>query len=170
MLDLLEGEGLVERTDRGGVADVDWAGTIRRWVQDYDVLKFNSSVGYLQPRGLNDLTARLRDGSAIYALTGSVAANLLAPFAPARLAMLYVDNARDSVDALDLRETESGANVMLLQPFDDVVSARTIERDGLMLVNPSQLAADLLTSPGGGPAEGEELLDWMKDNLDDWRR
>lgn len=170
VLDLLEGEGLVERNDGGGVADVDWAGTIRRWAQDYDLLKFNSAVGYLQPRGLNDLTSRLRDGATARALTGSVAANLLAPFAPARLAMIYVDNVREAVEALDLRETESGANVMLLQPFDKVVTARWIQRDGLWLVNPSQLAADLLTSPGRGPAEGEELLAWMKDNLDAWRR
>ncbi len=84
--------------------------------------------------------------------------------------MIYVDNVREAAEALDLRETETGANVMLLQPFDNVVTARRIQHDDLWLVNPSQLAADLLTSPGRGPAEGEELLDWMKDNLDAWRR
>lgn len=170
VLDLLEVEGLVERNESGGVVDVDWAGTLRRWAQDYDVLKFNSAVGYLQPRGLDDLTGRLRGAATTYALTGSIAANLLAPFAPARLAVVYVDNVREAVEALDLREIESGANVMLLQPFDKVVTARWIQRDRLWLVNPSQLAADLLTSPGRGPAEGEELLDWMKDHLDAWRR
>jgi hypothetical protein len=152
------------------VVDVDWAGVIRRWAHDYDVVTFNGASGYLAPRGLNDLTARLRDAPITYLLTGSIAANLLAPLAPARLAMVYVDNVPEAVEALDLRETESGANVLLLQPFDDVVGARAIERDGLRLVNPSQLAADLLTGPGRGPAEGEELLDWMKENLDAWRR
>jgi hypothetical protein len=169
VIDLLERDGVVERDERGAVLSVDWTAAIRRWAQDYEVLRSNDAVGYLQPRGLSSLSDRLTDTDLDYALTGSLAANALAPFAPARLAMLYVSDLRAAVDALELRETESGANVMLLRPFDDVVFARTIERDELRLVNPSQLAVDLLTGPGRAPAEGEELLAWMEENTDAWR-
>ncbi|MBV6510422.1 MAG: hypothetical protein JJLCMIEE_03569 [Acidimicrobiales bacterium] len=169
VIDLLERDGIVERDERGAVLTVDWAAAVRRWAQDYDVLRSNDAVGYLQPRGLPALAERLTETDLDYALTGSLAANALAPFAPARLAMLYVSNVRAAVLGLDLRETESGANVMLLRPFDDVVFTRTIEREGLQLVNPAQLAVDLLTGPGRAPAEGEELLDWMEENTDAWR-
>lgn len=169
VIDLLERDGIVERGDRGAVSTLDWAAAIRRWAQDFDVVRTNDGVGYLQPRGLPALAERLRETDLQYAVTGSLAANAIAPFAPARLAMLYVSNVRAAVDELDLRETESGANVMVLRPFDDVVLARTIERDGLVLANPSQLAVDLLTGPGRAPAEGEELLAWMEENTDAWR-
>jgi DNA-directed RNA polymerase specialized sigma24 family protein len=52
----------------------------------------------------------------------------------------------------------AGANVMLLVPFDDVVFERTSKRDGLTVVALSQLAVDLLTSPGRGPSEAEAIL------------
>ena len=41
---------------------------------------------------------------------------------------------------------------------------------GVWYAAPSQVAADLLTSPGRGPAEGEELIQWMQANEEAWRR
>ena len=74
-----------------------------------------------------------------------------------------------AADRLDLRETEAGTNVVLLEPFDPVVFERTTIRDGLRCVAPSQLAVDLLTGPGREPSQGEEILVWMKKNEDAWR-
>jgi hypothetical protein len=69
-----------------------------------------------------------------------------------------------------LREsTEVGANVILAEPFDPVVYERSREQDGIACVAPSQNAADLLTSPGRGPAEAEELMEWMSRNEGAWR-
>lgn len=169
VIDLLEGESLAERDERGTVIVLDWAGTIRRWAQDYDVLRTNDSATYLQPRGLPALTDALKSTKRRYALTGSLAANELAPSAPARLAMVYVDNLREASTALALREADAGANAMLLEPYDDVVYSRSIDRSGLRIVNPTQLAVDLLTGPGRAPSEADELLAWMKDNTDGWR-
>lgn len=169
VVDLLEGEALVERDSRGGVMDVNWEGTIRRWSQDYDVQETNDASNWLLPRGLGGLGDSLRSTSMWYALTGSLAAQEFAPYAPARLAMIYVDSMVEAAEALGLREVDSGTNVVLLAPFDEVVYARTLERSGLTVVNPSQLAADLLTSPGRAPSEGEELLGWMGRNTDAWR-
>lgn len=44
------------------------------------------------------------------------------------------------------------------------------QRDGVWYAAPSQIAADLLTSPGRGPAEGEELIEWMFAHEGAWRR
>lgn len=169
VIDVLERDGLVVRNDRGTVLEIDWGGTIRRWAQDYDVLTTNDSATYLQPRGLPALTAALRSTGTRYALTGSLAANELAPYAPAKLAMLYVENMGNAVEAFDLRPVDAGGNVVLLEPYDAAVFARTIERQNLRIVAPPQLAVDLLTAPGRAPSEGEELLAWMKDNADAWR-
>jgi hypothetical protein len=101
--------------------------------------------------------------------TGSFAAARLAPVTAQRLLVVFVQEASAAASKLDLRPAEAGANVLLVEPFDPVVFDRTIARDGLVLANPSQVAADLLTSPGRGPAEAEALLAWMKEHEDDWR-
>lgn len=166
---LLEEEHLVTRGPKGSVVELDWEGALRRWTLDYDVQTSNDSTACLAPRGLPALVEALRSTSMRYALTGSLAAQQFAPYAPARLGMLYVDSVPAAAETLDLRPVDAGANVLLLVPFDDVVHARVLTRDGLTVVNPSQLVVDLLTSPGRSPSEGEELLRWMKENVDVWR-
>jgi len=64
---------------------------------------------------------------------------------------------------------DSGANVLLIEPFDKVVFERTMRFGELVTVAPSQVAVDLLTGPGREPSEGEELLRWMKENVDAWQ-
>jgi hypothetical protein len=59
--------------------------------------------------------------------------------------------------------------VVLAEPFDPVVFDRCTIRESLRVVAPTQLAVDLLTGPGREPSEGEELLDWMRRNEEEWR-
>jgi len=59
--------------------------------------------------------------------------------------------------------------VIVLEAFDPVVFERTSRRQGMACVAFSQIAADLMTSSGRGPAEGEELIRWMKENESEWR-
>ena len=166
LVEWLSREALLERRPRGPVQSVDRAALIRRWAQDYEVLASNDARGYLDPRGLDHLTRGLSEGAirGRYALTGSIAANRIAPIAPARLAMLYVDNVESMAAALNLRPMETGANVMLLAPFDDVVFERTWKDGGLTFVAASQAAVDLLTSPGRAPSEAEAILERLAGN------
>lgn len=169
VVDLLDREGLVDRKPRGPVQSLDWDGTIRRWVLDYSVTQTNRVATYLDPRGLEDLTTKLLGTERRYSLTGSMALPEDVSVAPPRLAMIYTSDVAGLASSLDLRPVDTGVNVLLLEPFDDVVFERTVNRRGLVAVACSQLAADLLTSPGRAPTEGEELLTWMKDHEDDWR-
>jgi hypothetical protein len=57
----------------------------------------------------------------------------------------------------------------LLTPFDDVVFERTSTKNGVTIAAISQVAADLLTSPGRGPNEAAALMQWMQENEDAWR-
>jgi hypothetical protein len=169
VIDLLEREALLTKDPKGGVTDLDWAGTIRRWSQDYELRAANATATYLDPRGLAPFVGKLAKSRARYAATGALAAQRFAPIAPARMATIYVDDATVAADRYRLQPADSGANVLLVEPFDDVVFDRTQRRDELVTVAPTQLAADLLTGPGREPSEGEELLAWMKANEDAWR-
>lgn len=164
LLEWLAREGLVTRVSRGRVEAIDRARMIRRWADDYSVLKSNEARSFLDPRGIANLLRRLPTSRARYAVTGSLAANRLAPIAPARLAMVYLDDPDQAANDLNLTATEAGANVMLLAPFDDIVFERTRTDEGVTYVAPSQAAVDLLTSPGRSPAEGEAVLEWMTRN------
>lgn len=169
VIDLLARDALLTRDAHGRVNDVDWDGCLRRWSKDYEFATSNQTTAFLAPRGLSDLTSKLATVKWRYALTGSLAAQSFSPIAPARLGMLYVDDIETAVRQLDLREVDSGTNVLIAEPFDPVVYERATKRDGLTLAAPTQIAADLLTGSGRMPSEGEELLAWMKDNERVWR-
>jgi len=169
VIDLLAREALLTRDSRGRVIDVDWAGCVRRWSNDYEFATSNQTTAFLAPRGLDDVTSKLATVKWRYAMTGSLAAQSFSPIAPARLGMLYVDDIESAVRQLDLRETDSGTNVLLAEPFDPVVYERTTKQAGLTLAAPTQIAADLLTGSGRMPSEGDEMLTWMKANERDWR-
>jgi hypothetical protein len=164
LLEWLAREGLVTRVSRGPVEAIDRARMIRRWADDYSVLKSNDARSFLDPRGIENLLRRLPTNRVRYAVTGSLAANRLAPVAPARLAMVYLDDADEAASTLGLTATDTGANVMLLVPFDEVVFDRTRTDESVTYVAPSQAVVDLLTSPGRSPAEGEAVLEWMTRN------
>ena len=168
VLHLLEREAIVTRL-RGAVSAVDWQGAIRRWTEDYDQTDSNTPTTALEPRGLPALEKKLRTTKLAYVATGAFAAQRFDPIAPAKLAAIYVTDAIEFIDHVDLRETETGANVVIIEPLDPVVFDRAVDRDGLRCVAPSQLAADLLTGPGREPSQGEHLLKWMERNEHVWR-
>ena len=169
VLELMERDDIVTRERRGPVLSVDWQAAIRRWSQDYDQSASNTAATYLEPRGLPALERALAEFGLRYAATGAFAAQRFDPIAPARIATLYVDDAHQAADRLELRTADAGANVVLLEPFDSVVFDRGFTRRGLRCVAPSQLAVDLLTGPGREPPQGEELIRWMQINEDAWR-
>jgi hypothetical protein len=163
----LDREALVERDERGRIEKARRSDLVRRWVQDYGLQRSNDAISCLAPRGIPSMLDRLK-GLTDYSLTGSLAASRRRTVAPARLAMVYTREPGELAEALGVRETDAGANVLLLRPYDPVVFERTWSEDGLFFAALSQVAADLLTSPGRGPSEGEELLRWMQENVRGW--
>jgi len=170
VLSMLDSEALITRSARGSIESVDWPALLRRWAQDAP-LDSRGHVGtFFEPRGLSALQGRLAKFEAPYAITGSLAAGTLAPVAPPRLGTLWVRDAGAAAATLALRPADNGANVVLVETDDDAVFEGTTEHDGLRYAAPSLIAADLLTSPGRGPREGEELIAWMMSNEERWRR
>lgn len=166
---LLDRETLVERGPRGRIVKVDWERLLRRWAQDAPLEKRGETASYLEPRGLSALLDRFPLSGLRYVVTGSLAAARLAPIAPPRLAVLYVESLERVAQSLGLRPAEAGGNTLLVVPNDEWVFEGAREAEGVNYAAPSQVAADLLTSPGRGPAEGDELIRWMAENEEKWR-
>ncbi len=170
LLSLLATEALVERVGRGRIVKVDWPKLLKRWAEDSPLESRGIQGSYLAHQGLKSLQSRLKGLKKMrYAITGALAASRVAPIAPPRLAMIYVEDIKRAISDLELREVEAGANVLLIEPSASGVFSGVVKDDDLSFVALSQAAADLLTSPGRGPAEAEELITWMKNHEEAWR-
>lgn len=164
VVSFLEEEAVITRNEKKVITAIDWPALVKRWVADYSVTRSNAVHSYLEPRGLGALAPRLTKLGR-YAVTGSMA--VPGSVAPARLAMIYVEDAAEAEKALELVPTEAGANVWLLEPYDAVVFERTrtvtlTSGASVVAAAPSQVVADLMTSPGRGPQEADALLERMK--------
>lgn len=94
-----------------------------------------------------------------YALTGFSGAARFAPAVRYNRAMGYVFNRpEDMVSMLNLKEVESGANVMLLGPYDEGVFYGTQVIDDIRIVSPLQIYLDLKGYKGRGEEAAEVLL------------
>jgi hypothetical protein len=169
VLTLLEAENVITRDTKGGVATVNWRDLLKRWAQDYAVASTNRAFAYLEPRNIEAFLARLRDYDKPWALTGSRAVPRAASSASTRTISCYLDDPEQAAADLDLRSVESGANIILLEPFDSVIWQRTRREGDLVYVAVTQCAVDLLTGAGREPSEAQALLRWMENNEDAWR-
>jgi len=169
VVSFLEAEALLEREPRGPITLVKWRNLIQRWAKDYDFQRSNRVLTFLDPRDVLNVPQKLSASNLAYAITGSAAAATAAPVAPTRFIMAYVEDPEATAKAIGLRPADSGANVLLAEPYDRVVFTRTRKSDGIQFAALSQVAVDLLTAPGRSPAEAESLLDWMENNEKSWR-
>lgn len=171
VVSLLEEEALLIRDKKKRIVSVDWPALIARWVRDYSVLRSNTCASFIEPRGLEALKAKLSRLDR-YAVTGSLVGS---DIAPARLAMIYVDDVGVASEQLEIVSTDVGANVWLLEPYDAVVFERTQmfrclpQGELCVAAAQTQVIADLLTSPGRGPQEGEALLTKLRGTENAWR-
>ena len=171
VVDYLEREGLLSKTEGGELILNNWRSLLREWGKDYGFSRSNRVTRYIEPRGLPELMKNLANfEDQRYAVTGSLAAAEWAPYAPARTAQIYVENAAEAARLLRLRPAEAGVNVLLAEPETYVVFDRAVTNPrGITTVAPTQAAVDLLAGPGRNPAEAEELMDWMERNEPSWR-
>jgi hypothetical protein len=168
-VDFLDREALVVR-ERGTVIEVDWPQLLRRWTADYDVSRGRRITPALAARGLDALEAGLRDSATEYVISGSLAARRLAPYADARLGLVYAGDADALTRELGIRPVPSRANVLIVEPADELPYMRARSDEGLRFAAPSQVFADLMSGPGRNPEEAAELLAWMERNEGAWRR
>ncbi len=84
--------------------------------------------------------------------------------------MIYADDPVRLAAELDVREIDTGANVLIATSTFDVVFERTSSYADVTIVAPSQAVVDLMTGPGRNPAEAQTLIEWMENNVQQSRR
>lgn len=168
LLPTLASEGIIDRDERGAVVAVRRRSLIRRWVRDYSFTKSNASVGFfIAPRGIDRTLARLNQLPLPKTLTGSAAARRLlpataTPVVPLRLLAIYTSAPSALVDGLGLVDSDPvSANAIVGIPQDAGVLRDEIAPVALVL-------ADLLTLPGRGDAEAEQLMDLLARTDGSW--
>lgn len=172
VVEFLESEGLLLRDRKEAtVVAPEWVSVLRRWSADYEFLRTNVVSSWIAPRGIESVIRLAIDTDlGEYVMTGSIAAETWAPYAPVRSVMAYSPNVLKLAEQWGLRKTDVGANVLLAEPAYSALTRGARRRsDGLMIAAPIQVAADLLTGPGRAPSEAEELIDWMVENESEWR-
>lgn len=175
VLDLLTREDLIAKDAEGAVIEVKKRSLMFRWVQDYGLMTTNQAVPVLAPRGIDRVLRDLPAYSGPYVLTAGAALRSYLPdgvaaVAPLPLLTVFVDDAVAAQQDLTLRPADHGANVLLVEPFDQVVYHESVLRGRIRRVSPSQTVADLLTGPGRFPEEGEQLLEMLASTEEEWAR
>lgn len=172
LLSFFDQESLIRRDDRGRVSDTDWQALLRRWGAAAPLASRGAITRWIAPRGIDALLAQLRKLSvddATYAVTGPLGASLYEPVSSARLAVIYTRRPTPVAHTLGLHPADAGANALLIDPTDPGVFARRAQIERVWYAAPSQIAADLMTSPGRGPADAEALIHWMAKTEEAWR-
>jgi len=122
------------------------------------------------PETESDLAKICKEKGIEYALTGFSGAARFAPAVRYTRSMAYVHNAREDVASLlNLKEVESGANITLLDPYDEGVFYGTQVIEDIRIVSPLQIYLDLKSYKGRGEEAAEVLLrdvikpEWSKE-------
>jgi len=175
VLELLVREDLVEREEGGGVADVRKCSLARRWSADYGLASSNQAVPMLAARGIDKVLSGLRTFKSTYAITAEAATRSYLPrgtaaVAPLALLTIYVPDATEAAETLQLRPVDRGANVVLVEPFDSVAYRGAKVKDRLTYAAQSQVVVDLLTGPGRAPEEGASLIEALAARDAGWLR
>lgn len=163
-------ELLIERRPRQPVERVDWEAMIRQIAQSYSLLDSNETTSWIAPAGPEQFLRDLSSSSLRqWVVTGSFASSRLVSVVAPEVAIVYTDDPERLADTLRLRPTRTGGNVIASPPSDPIVYERTWQRDGLRFASIAQVAVDCLTGFARMPAEGEALLDWMRQRAPRWQ-
>jgi len=136
---------------------------LEEWSQNYKYRR-NKILSYYSMLGVAEFEYKLREicqrENIRYGLTGFSGSSRYAPAVRYQRAMAYVQAEIDElIETLEIKPVDSGANVMLLKPYDDGVFYGTQEKEGFMVVSPIQTYLDLCSYRGRGEEAAEILLD-----------
>ncbi|WP_189257979.1 type IV toxin-antitoxin system AbiEi family antitoxin [Lentzea flava] len=175
VLELLDREAVVVRSEDGAATSVRKRLLVERWVQDYRVMESNEVISTLDPRGLSHALKALSSLGTGVVVTGSAAARAylpdhVTPVSPMVSVSLYAEDPIGLMKQIGLKKADRGANVLVMRPFDDVVHAKARLVDGINYASPAQVVADLLTGPGRSTEEAEQLMAALETSDSGWEK
>jgi len=140
---------------------------LREWSENYDFRR-NKVIEYYSMSSIPEIEAALaelaagstKDRKITYSLTGFSGAARLGAASRYQRVMAYVNG--DDVDEVEkklgLKRVSSGANVMLMVPYDEGVYQNAQAVDGDRIVSPVQDYLDLIGYRGRGEETAEVIL------------
>ncbi|HWO59310.1 MAG TPA: hypothetical protein VNO31_04670 [Umezawaea sp.] len=171
---------LLIRRDGRTITEVNWPDLLRARAESHDLLRQNTYVSAVALNGarstIADLGELLRGGrvEGRIAVTGSLAAQKIAPLVIGGQLLLYVDDEPGApdlwIDALNLLPDSGRGDVLLLRASDPIVFEGTRAVDGVPHVALTQVVLDGLSGPGRMPAEAEQVLQRLIGTEPEWRR
>ena len=164
VVSLLENKGFVTRADDRSITLTEPDRLLREWAKNWTWKKSRPNFYFSFDKTAEQIIQRVGETTRrlglAYALTGMAGASRVAPFVRFADVSLYLKDGRDQlVKELDLRPVTSGANVVILDPYDEGVFAGTREIRGARVVSDIQLFVDLYTNPARGEEQAEALFE-----------
>lgn len=160
--ELLEAKGYVTREKNRAIRLEAPGRLLRDWAENWSIDRNRISRYFSFGRDTKEILESLERTSRRlgmeYALTGISGAHFVAPFVRSDEIWAYVrGEAAQMAAAMDLRPVSSGANLVLLEPYDAGVFQGVRQVDGTPVVSDVQLYVDLLNFPGRGREQAERL-------------
>ncbi|MBI2848758.1 MAG: hypothetical protein HYX88_01320 [Chloroflexi bacterium] len=153
------------RTEVSGFSLVEPESLLKEWSENYSFRK-NRVIELYSIESLIEFEADLAElceSKGIgYALTGFSGAARLAPTVRYQRAAAYLpdENSLDgAVAVLGLKRVASGANVLLLLPYDEGVFYGSRKIDGVRICSPVQICLDLTGFPGRGEEAAAKIFE-----------
>jgi len=136
---------------------------LEEWSRNYNYRR-NQIAGFYSMLGVSDFEYRLGEVCAKnnirYGLTGFSGAARMAPMVRYQRVMAYIqDDLERLVQELEIHSVSSGANVMLLTPYDEGIFYGSRGVTDLQIVSPVQAYLDLIGYRGRGEEAAEAVLD-----------
>jgi hypothetical protein len=161
---LLQDKGYIDRGADKRIKVRDPKRLLLDWAQSWSIERSRAaryfSFEKSTDRLIEGISATAKRVKADYAFTGMAGASMVAPFTRYDDVWLYVRDGKDRlIEGLDLRPVASGANVVLLDPYDEGVFMGAREIGGARVVSDIQLFVDLFTYPARGREQAEQLLE-----------
>lgn len=152
------------KAQRGRFSLTDPQELLQQWAEAYGEYAGNEAHNYYAMAAVPEIEDRVaeacRQMGLEYAFTGFSGAARLAPFVRYQRVTVYLAaGLAEVVRSLGLREASSGANLTILEPYDEGVLYRTEDREGVKVVSPTQLYLDLRNTHGRGEEAADALLE-----------
>jgi hypothetical protein len=163
VVDLLETKGFVQRGEDRSIALQEPDRLLREWAKNRN-LENNRVHRYFSferrpDQIISTVSKTAKRHGVDYAFTGMAGASLVAPFVRFDEVWFYAGDGKNRlVQALQLRPVGSGANVVILDPYDEGVFTGVRELRGSRVVSDIQLFVDLFNLPARGQEQAEEVF------------
>lgn len=134
---------------------------LQNWSKHYE-FKEHKQFSFYTMNSLPEIELKIRrvcnEKNIACAVTAFSAANRLAPMVRGQRSTIYISkNIEDLADEVSIKKVDTGANLILVQPYDSGVFWNAQDEQGVVVVTPIQLYLDLKQMSG----RGDEAADFL---------